>query len=149
MATVTASDGLDYHLWGLPDLTTPEPEDSTEYARVRVELTDGFRSSIQTGFDTGTKRWVLTAPTLAGNDILPVTLTDVNGALTSRLDYVWSLYEYTQQSGTPFIIQDRQDSEYYFATFEDDTLTMQRMRVKIYSTGIKLIQVRIAGVYIP
>jgi hypothetical protein len=142
--TVTASDGESYHVWQLPALTTPEPSDETEYSRVQNELTDGHRSSIQSGFDAGTKRWKLTAPTLASLEVLPNTVTDVNGASVSREEYLWSLYDHTQVTGLPFVYPF--DGVNYFATFEDEDLTMQRMKVKIYTVGITLKQVRLAGV---
>ena len=142
--TVTASNGRSYHVWQLPALTTPEPSDETEYASVKNDLTDGHRSMIQTGFDAGTKRWKLTAPTLASLEVLPNTLTDVNGASVSREEYLWNLYDYTQVTGEPFVYQ--WESANYFVTFEDEDLTMQRMRVKIFTVGITLRQVRLAGV---
>jgi hypothetical protein len=147
--TVTDSGGNVRHLWQLPDLTTPEPEDETEYSSISVPLTDGYRCSIQTGFDAGTKRWKLQAPTLAHYEVLPVLVTDVNGAQVSRLDYVWSLFEYTQKTGEPFVYTDQASGEQYFAEFADEGLTMTRMKVKIFGAGLNFRQVRLAGLYIP
>ncbi len=150
MATVTASNSVSYHLWGLSLPSSPEPEDTTQYGSNNVLLTDGYRASIQTGFDAGTKSWKLTFPTLAHLDVLPTTLTDVNGATVSREQYVWNLYTYNKTTGTPFVYLDPVlDDTYYFVDFADESLTYKRMKVKIYSSGITLKQRRLAGVTLP
>lgn len=150
MATVTASNSVAYHIWALALASAPEPEDSIEFGSINTPLADGYRASIQTGFDAGVKTWKLTFPTLAHLDVLPNTVTDINGALVSREQYVWSLYTYNKTTGTPFVYLDPvKTSLYYFADFADEALTYQRMRVKIYSVGVTLRQRRIAGVTLP
>jgi len=148
--TVTASNSVAYHLWQLTTHSAPEPVDSIEFASNSVTLADGYRASVQTGFDAGTRSWKLTFPTLAHLDILSNTVTDVNGALVSREQYVWSLYAHNKTTGTPFVYLDPVKTDtYYFVDFDDEALTYQRMRVKIYSVGITLKQRRIAGVTLP
>lgn len=150
MATVTASNSVAYHLWALSTHSAPEPEDSIEFASNSVTLADGYRASVQTGFDAGTRSWKLTLPTLAHIDVLPNTVTDVNGALVSREQYVWSLYTYNKTTGTPFVYLDPVlADEYYFVDFDDEALTYQRARVKLYSVGITLKQRRLAGITLP
>lgn len=148
--TVTASNSVAYHLWQLTTHSAPEPVDSIEFASNSVTLADGYRASVQTGFDSGTRSWKLSFPTLAHLDILSNTVTDVNGALVSREQYVWSLYAYNKTTGTPFVYLDPVKTDtYYFVDFDDEALTYQRMRVKIYSTGVTLKQRRLAGVTLP
>lgn len=148
--TVTASDSVAYHLWQLTVYSAPEPEDNIEFASNSVTLADGYRASVQTGFDSGTRSWKLTLPTLAHLDILSNTVTDVNGALVSREQYVWSLYTHNKTTGTPFVYLDPVlNTTYYFVDFDDEALTYQRMRVKIYSVGITLKQRRLANVTLP
>lgn len=150
MATVTASNSVAYHLWGLSIYSAPEPEDTISFNCNNVPLADGYRASVQTGFDAGTKSWKLTFPTLAHYDVLPKTLTDVHGITVSREQYVWSLYTYNKTTGTPFVYLEPLKSEvYYFVDFADEALTYQRMKVKIYSVGVTLRQRRIAGVTLP
>lgn len=147
--TVTASNSVAYHLWQLPDLTTPEPEDSIEYAVLDNPLTDGYRASVQTGFDAGTKTWKLTLPTLASYDVLANTVTDINGATVSREQYLRALYAENKVTGQPFVFQDPQSGTYYFVDFADEALTLSRMRVKLFTTGITLKQRRLPGVTLP
>lgn len=148
--TITASDSVAYHLWQLTTHSAPEPEDSIEFASVNNTLADGYRASIQTGFDSGTRSWKLTFPTLAHLDVLSTTVTDVNGAEVSREQYVWSLYTYNKVTGTPFVYLDPVlADEYYFVDFADEALTYQRAKVKLYSVGITLKQRRIANVTLP
>jgi len=150
MATVTASNSVAYHLWGLSIYSAPEPTDSHAFASNNVPLADGYRASIQTGFDAGVRSWKLTFPTLAHLDILPNTLVDVTGADVSREQYVWSLYAHNKITGTPFVYLDPVlNTTYYFVDFADENLTYQRMKVKLYSVGITLRQRRIAGVTLP
>lgn len=147
--TVTGSDAVEYHLWQLTAYTAPTPVDAIEFATVDNPLTDGYRSAILCGFTAGVKSWKLTLPTLASLDVLSNTVTDINGGAVSREEYVRSLYAENKVTGTPFVYQDPRDSEYYFVDFADENLTLNRMRVKIYTVGITLRQRRLAGVTIP
>lgn len=146
--TVTASNGNTYHLWQLPDLTTPEPEDSISFTTLDNDLSDGYRSSVLFGSETGVRKWKLKFPTLAGSDIPVPTVTDINGTAVSREQYVRSLYSENKITGTPFAYQDPASGQYYLVDFEDNDLSLARMRVKIYTTGLTLRQRRLQGVTI-
>lgn len=145
--TVTDSSGTEYHLWQLPDASAPEPQDTTEYTTIDNDLTDGYRSSALLGSETGVRKWTLKLPTLAALEVLPLTVTDPYGASLSREEYVRSVYEYNKTTG-PFAYQCPSTGQYFLVDFEDKTLSMQRMKVKIYSTGLTLRQRRITGVTI-
>lgn len=148
--TVTASNSVAYHLWQLPDLTVPEPEDEFTFATIDNPLTDGYRAGILCGFNAGTRRWRFTCPTLAGLAVSMPTVTDINGATVSRESYVRSLWAENQVTGIPFVIQDSETSVYYFVDIVDPFLSMKRAsRVKLFSTGLQLKQRRLAGVTLP
>lgn len=148
--TVTASNSVAYHLWQLTLYSAPEPEDNRKFNSNNVALTDGYRASIQTGFDAGTRSWKLTFPTLAHLEILPNTVTDVHGIAVSREQYVWSLYTHNKTTNTPFVYLDPVKTDvYYFVDFVEDSLSYSRMKVKLYSVGVTLRQRRLAGVTLP
>lgn len=146
MASVTATNGQSYHLWGLPDLSAPTPTDTTRISTLQNELGDGYRTSLLVGSNNGLKEWKITLPTLAGSGIPVPTLTDVNGATVTREQYIRSLYIENKVTGTPFVYTDPASGQYYLVDFAEDDLSMERMKVKIFSTGITLRQRRITGV---
>ncbi len=143
--TVTSSAGTVYHLWQLPDLTTPEPEDSIAFTTLDNDLSDGYRATSLFGSNTGVRKWKLKFPTLASSEVMSNTVTDINGASVSREQYVRSLYAENKVTGSPFAYQDPANGQYYLVDFEEDELTLARMRVKIYTTGLTLKQRRITG----
>ena len=147
--TVTGSDSVLYHLWQLTEYTTPEPEDVMEFATIDNDLVDGYRSGILCGFSTGTRTWKLRLPTLASLDVLANTVFTAKGSEVSREMYLRTLYAENKASGVPFVYLSPQDGEYYFVDFADEALTLQRMRVKIFTTGITLKQRRMPGVTLP
>lgn len=144
--TVQASNGNTYHLWQLPELSAPEPEDVKYYTRFTNELADGYRSSVLFGSNTGVREWKLKLPTLAHIDVLSNTVTDPNGATVSREAYIRSLYDDNQVEGIPFAYRDPNNLQYYLVDFKDEELSMSRMRVKIFSTGLTIRQRRLEGV---
>lgn len=146
--TVTASNGNVYHLYQLPDLSTPEPEDSISFTTLDNNLSDGYRATSLFGSNTGVRKWTLKFPTLASLEVLSNTVTDINGAAVSREQYVRSLYAENKVTGTPFAYQCPATGQYYLVDFEDDELSLARMRIKIYSTGLTLKQRRLTGVTI-
>jgi len=139
--TVTSSTGTVYHLWQLPDLTTPTPEEGWRFTDLRNDLSDGFYSRRRLGSDAGLRTWKLAAPTLAALSVLSKTVTGINGAPVSRLNYVRSLF----QQSNPFVYQSPINSQYYIVQFGDETLALKRAKVPIYATDINLDQVRISG----
>ncbi len=144
--TVTASNGNTYHLWQLPDASAPEPEDLIKFTTLDNDLADGYRSTALFGSNTGVREWKLQFPSLGHIDVLPNTVTDINGASVSREQYIRSLYVENKVTGEPFAYQDPNNGQYYLVDFVEDDLSMQRMKVKIFSTGITLRQRRIPGV---
>lgn len=148
MATVTASDGIDYHIWGLTAYTESlEVTDEIEFDGIDVDLGDGYRSAIQTGFDSGNRTWKLSFPNLPSLEVMANTVTDINGASVSREQYVRSIYAENKVTGQPFVLEWK--STYYFVDIADEGLSMARMKVKIYTTGLTLKQRRLKGVTIP
>lgn len=144
--TVTASNGNTYHLWQLPDASAPEPEDLIKFTTLDNDLADGYRSTALFGSNTGVREWKLQFPSLGHIDVLPNTVTDINGASVSREQYIRSLYVENKVTGEPFAYQDPNNGQYYLVDFVEDDLSMQRMKVKIFSTGLTLRQRRIPGV---
>lgn len=145
MATVTSSSGNVYYLWPLPELSSPEPSESIEFNTLRNDLGDGYRSQVLFGSNTGLRSWSLRLPTLASLEVLPNTVTGINGETVSREQAIWDLFCEQQVTGTPFVYTSPRNGQYYLVEFVDEKLTYEQMRVKIYSTGIELRQVRISG----
>lgn len=146
--TVTDSSGVIRHLWQLPALSTPEPEDSIKFDTIDCPLTDAYRSGVICGPLAGTKSWKLTLPTLAGEEVVTLT-AESRGAITDREQYIRTLYADNKITGTPFVFLDANSNTYHFVDFADEQLTMARMRVKIYAAGIELKERRITGVTLP
>lgn len=146
--TVTGTDAVAYHLWQLPDLSAPEPSKTIQITTIKNELGDGYRTSLLTGSNTGVRSWKLSFPTLASSTIGVPTATDSNGSVLSREQYVWSVYIENQITGTPFAYQDPDTNQYYLVDFMDEKLTYERMRVKLFSTGLEIRQRRMTGVSI-
>jgi hypothetical protein len=144
--TITASNGNVYHLWQLPDLSSPEPEIGIAFTTLDNDLSDGYRSTRLYGSNTGVRKWKLTMPTLAALTVLPNTVTDINGASVSREEYIWSLFCENKVTGTPFAYQCPRNGQYYLVDFEEEELNYKRMIVKLYSTGLTLRQRRLQGV---
>lgn len=143
--TVTSSSGTVYHLWQLPELSSPEPSESIAFNTLRNDLGDGYRSQVLFGSNTGLRSWSLRLPTLASIDVLPNTVTGINGESVSREQYVWDLYCEQQVTGEPFVYTSPRNGQYYLVEFVDEKLTYEQARVKLYSTGLELRQVRISG----
>lgn len=144
--SVTASNGNVYHLWQLPELSAPEPEDIVRYTTLDNDLSDGYRANVLFGSNTGVREWKLKFPTLAHISVLPNTVTDPNGASVGREHYIRSLYAENKVTGTPFAYRDVNSDQYYLVDFADEELTLARMRVKIFSSGLTLKQRRMEGV---
>lgn len=135
-----------YHLWSLPDDSVKEFEESIGFTVLRNDLSDGYRSKVLFGSENGVRRFKLRLPTLGHIDVLPNTVEGVYGEAVSREEYVWQLYCETQVTGEPFVYRSRRNGQYYLVEFVDKELTYSGMRVKLYSTGLDLQQVRIQGV---
>lgn len=135
-----------YHLWSLPDDSVKEFDESIGFTVLRNDLSDGYRARTLFGSENGVRRFKLRLPTLGHIDVLPNTVEGVYGEAVSREEYIWQLYCETQVSGEPFVYRSRRNGGYYLVEFADKELTFSGMRVKLYSTGLELQQVRIQGV---
>lgn len=142
--TITTFSGS-YHLWQLPDLSAPTPSESIEFNTLDNDLSNGYRSTALFGSNAGLRTFELKLPTLAHKDVANLTVTDINGATVSREQYVWELYCECKVTGKPFVYQSSRNNQYYLVRFLDKDLTYERMKVKIYSSGIKLQQIRLEG----
>ena len=143
--TVTSTSGNTYHLFQLAEPSYWEPEESIRFEELENDLGDGYFSQALYGANTGLRRWKLKLGSLAHTDVLPNTVTDVSGATVSREEYLWNLFCHTKVTGEPFVFTSPRDGQYHLVRFADKELSYQKMRVKIYSTGVELKQVRIPG----
>lgn len=148
MGTIIASNSVVYHTFELSEYTTPETEDVMEFATIDNDLLDGYRAGILCGFTAGTRSWKLTMPTLSSLTAMPRVI-GVKGGSMSRQLYLSTLYAENKVTGQPFVFLSPQDGEYYFVDFVDEGLTLQRMRVKIFTTGLTMRQRRVPGVTLP
>jgi hypothetical protein len=143
--TVTsATTGNVYHLFQLQEPSFWEPEESISVAELENDLGDGYYAQTLIGANTGLRRWKLKLGTLASNQVPSIT-SGVTGTTLTREQYLWELFMYTKVSGQPFVFKSPRNGQYYFARFADKELSYQKMKVKIYSTGVELKQVRLPG----
>ena len=143
--TVSSPSGTSYHLWQLPDLSSPEPVEAIKFNRLTNDLSNGYTSQVLFGSNTGLRTFTLKLPTLAHGDVMANTVTGINGDTLTREQYVWELYCECMVSGDPFVFQSSRNNQYYLVRFLDEELTYERMKVTIYGSGIKLQQVRESG----
>lgn len=143
--TITSTSGNTYHLFQLAEASYWEPEESIRFEELENDLGDGYFSQALYGANTGLRKWKLKLASLAHTDVLPNTVTDVSGATVSREEYLWNLFCHTKVTGEPFVFTSPRDGQYHLVRFADKDLSYQKMRVKIYSTGVELKQVRIPG----
>lgn len=141
MATISG-----YHQFALPPESVKTYEESIEFATLSNDLADGYYYETLFGSDTGLRRWRLSLPTLAHSDIPVPSVTGVNDETVSREEYFWDLFCETKITGQPFVYTSPRNGQYYLARFKDKRLTYEGMRVKLYSTGVEIEQVRIPGV---
>jgi len=143
--TISSTTGRTYHVWQLPQLTTPEPTESIQYVELENDLSDGFYSQRLLGSNLGLRSWKLKAPTLAATSIGMPTVTDVYGSTSSRLNYVLSLFKYSKVTGNPFAFRSPVDGQYYLTRFADTSLSLQMAKVALYAGELALKEVRISG----
>lgn len=147
MSVVTASNGQEYHLWQLPGASTPEIGYTREFDVADVPLIDGYRAGINFGASAGLRKWTLQLPTLASGSVLRTNVSGFTKGKVDRERYIRDVYTDNCITGRPFVWL--WQGVYYFVDFEDDTLSMARMKVHIYSTGLTLVQRRLPGVTLP
>lgn len=143
---IVGTDGIQYHVLQIP-CSIKEYTESIGFARLRNELSDGFRAQTLYGSNTGLRRFNLTMPTLQGGSLSSL-VQGVNGEQVTKEEYIWGLYCENQVTGTPFVIESQRNNQYYLVEFVDQQLSYQRLLTKLYSTGVELSQVRIDNVSI-
>lgn len=146
--TITGTDGTAYHLWQLPELSAPEPEDVHSFTVLENEMSEGYRTTQLFGLQSGLREWKLTFPTLAASTVIPAAVTDPYGATVSREQYVRNVYKYSRTTGIPFVYSDpNHNGQYYLVDAVDDELTMKKMKgVGIYGSELTFRQRRLPGV---
>ncbi len=108
------------------------------------EMSDGYTDEMLYGAVTGNRAWSLTFNAL--QDGLGAKSVTLNGLDMTAADYVWDLFCRTKVSGVPFIVTSPKSGNYYLARFAEPSLTYDQTVRKLFSTGLKLTQVRKAGV---
>jgi hypothetical protein len=143
--SVTATNGTVWHLFALPEASSPEPEDSIEFTTIENQMLAGYRTSRLLGSNNGVKSWRLEFPSLVQDGFALVQ--DPYGNNVSRQRYIRNLYKHNKTTGRPFAYLYR--GQYYLVDIVTDSLTMtKRKGVDIYSTSLELRQRRIEGVTI-
>jgi hypothetical protein len=142
--TITSPSGTEYHLFQLRN-HVKEGGEGIGFSQLRNNLGDSYRSQVLFGSATGNRKWSLTLPTLIGSGLDTELVSGVNGESVTREQYLWDLYCECAVTGDPFVIQSYRNDQYYLVEFAEEDLTYTQVYRKLYSTGVKLQQVRIAG----
>lgn len=142
MATVISPSGTSFHVWGLPDLSAPEPTLTKTYTRLTNEMCQGYSSYRLLGMKSGLRTWELNCPTLSGTG-MTATLTDPLGASVSREQYVRNVVKYNQTTGVPIAYQPNGTGQYYLVDIVNTPSFKRARGVNIYSTSLTLQQRRI------
>lgn len=146
MSNVAATNGQVFHQWQLPVESAKEPTDTVTHTVLTNELSDGYRTRVLFGSPTGVKKFTLNFQSLAHHSVLPLTVTGPDGESISREEYLRAVYEHNRITGQPFAYPDPSTGILYLVDFEDQELSMSQLTVRIYSTGVTLIQRRMPGV---
>lgn len=143
MATVSSPSGNSFHLWGLPDMSAPEPSASKTVTRLKNDMCQGYTSSKLLGLKSGLRTWELKLPTLAGTGIAP-NVTDPDGASVSREQYVRNVVKYNQNGGTAIAYQwPPATGQYYLCDIVNTPEYKRKRGVNIYETSLTLQQRRV------
>lgn len=132
----------DYHLFQIP-CQVKDSDIGIKFSELENDLGGGFYSQMLYGSENGERFWKLTLPTLS--DSSSRTVTGVNGEPLTHAKYLWSLYCEHKVSGMPFAYQCPFSKQYYLVRFANDYISLQRMMIALYSSGIELKQWRIKG----
>lgn len=109
-----------------------------------ADLSDGFSHSALFGADTGTKEWNISFNNVQGASASDKI--DLDGVLLTHAQYIYDLFCRVKRTGRPFVIQSPLNDQYYLVKFADRTLSFERTLSKLFSTGLRLKQVRVSGV---
>lgn len=146
--TVTASNGQNFHLWQLDDLSADEIQDEISYTVLKSEQSEAYRERLLIGLPGGLRTWTLNLPRNSGSGVRAADVTDPDGASVTREQYIRNLYKKNKITGVPFVYSDvGQSGQYYLVDFADEPLSMRKKKgINIYGTTVKLVERRINGV---
>jgi len=144
MATVTDTNGVSRHVFGAR-CAIRDSDEGLMFEEFANDFGGRFRSRTLFGSLAGNKDWQIGMPTLQGATLSPA-ITSVSGGTTTFERYVYELFHYNKTTGEPFVYQCPRTDQYYLAEFADERLSYQRMLTKLYSTSLKIQQVRVPGV---
>jgi hypothetical protein len=114
------------------------------FSIVEQELGDGYDYSILTGSSAGTRSWSLVFKAL------PATLDGglMRGTeVESRADYLWEFFCRRKAEGnSSFELVDPKDGKTYLVKFAEHELSYEMFALKLFATGLKLVQRQELGV---
>jgi hypothetical protein len=143
--SVVGTDGVSYHVFQI-ECAIKDYDEAIRFAKLRNQLSDGYRRQTNYGSNTGLRRFNLSLPTLRGDTATLVT--GINGEEVTREEYLWALYCECEATNKPFVIRSVRSNQFYLVDFLNEELSYSRFLTKLYSTGIELLQARIEGVSI-
>lgn len=114
------------------------------YARFKSDAGQGYRSAVLVdGAVTGLKSWKLNYKALRQTLDSPAFYYEDE---FTKADYLWDFYCRHQVSGLPFIIRDPRNDQNYLADFTDEIFSLELVQIKLWSTGLNLLQRRVTNV---
>lgn len=142
--TVTDTAGNVRHVWQAR-CAVKDLDEGLMFDDFSNYMGSGYRTRTLYGSQAGNRDWQIGMPTLQGSTLSPA-IESVHGGTTTFEKYVYELFHYNKTTGEPFVYQCPRTEQYYFAEFADDRLSYQRMLTKLYSTSLKIQQVRLPGI---
>ena len=117
---------------------------SIAFSIIEQELGDGYDTSILTGSSAGLRSWALVMK------VLPQTLDGglFHGSeLQSRADYLWDFFcRHKALGNASFELVCPKDDKRYLVKFADHELSYELFAVRLFSSGVKIVQRREVGV---
>lgn len=118
-----------------------------KHASVVLKMALRRRIEVTVDDPRGVRSWRLTYKVLPGTPEGPIELDGDEGigaaaTLLPRATYVWDFFN-ARKGGEvkSFIITCPRDGKDYLVVFEDTELTLETFNVRLYSTGLTLVQV--------
>lgn len=112
-----------------------------EFAELVMQLSLRRRAAVEVDDSRGVRSWQLVYKALPGTLDGPVTLD--SGDARSRADYLWDFFCDRKGGGGPqsFILTCPRDGKDYLGVFTDPKLSYEMFTVRLFSTGLGIIQV--------
>lgn len=132
----------DYHIFAIPT-AIKSAGIGISFSNLENELGGGYFASVLFGSENGERTWKLTLPTVTGTT--DRTVTGINGETLSWEEYLWDLFCEFGVNGTPFALYDLRSTQFYLVRFAQQSLELERMLTKLYTTGLDLKQWRRSG----